>query len=199
MNVSGAVRTIAVAIASILCLWAGNAGAWRRPGLLDQPGQQRDLLRQPRRLWRRRSALDRRRDAEQPHRRGDRPRRRQDLLGRPQQQHDLLRQPRRQRRRRSALDRRRDGERPYGVAIDPAAGRIYWANNGNNTISFANLDGTGGGQLSTAGATVGFPSALRSTPPRAGSTGSMAAATRSPSPSSTAAAAAVSSRPPARR
>ncbi len=44
------------------------------------------------------------------------------------------------------------------MAIDPAAGRIYWANLNNHTISFAKLDGSGGGgQLSTAGATVSFP------------------------------------------
>ena len=47
---------------------------------------------------------------------------------------------------------------PYGVAIDPATNKIYWANPNNNTISFANLDNTGnGGQLSTAGATPGGP------------------------------------------
>jgi hypothetical protein len=34
---------------------------------------------------------------------------------------------------------------PYGAAIDPAAGRIYWANRGTSTISYANLDGSGGG------------------------------------------------------
>ena len=26
---------------------------------------------------------------------------------------------------------------PRGVAVDPAAGRIYWANQGNDTISYA--------------------------------------------------------------
>jgi hypothetical protein len=45
---------------------------------------------------------------------------------------------------------------PAGVAIDPAAGRIYWANFGGQ-ISFANLDGTGGGDLATTGATVNGP------------------------------------------
>jgi DNA-binding beta-propeller fold protein YncE len=32
---------------------------------------------------------------------------------------------------------------PRGVAIDTAAGTVYWTNRGNNQISFANLDGTG--------------------------------------------------------
>jgi hypothetical protein len=44
------------------------------------------------------------------------------------------------------------------VAIDPAAGRIYWANAGNGTISFARLDGSGGGgQLALTGATASTP------------------------------------------
>ncbi len=90
---------------------------------------------------------------------------------------------------------------PLGVAIDPAAGRIYWANFSNNTISFANLDGSGGGgQLSTAGATASFPAGVAIDPAAgriywANSSGT----TRSPSPTSTARAAAASSRPPARR
>jgi DNA-binding beta-propeller fold protein YncE len=45
-----------------------------------------------------------------------------------------------------------------GVAIDAAAGKVYWANANNNTISYANLDGSGsGGQLDTTGATVSVP------------------------------------------
>jgi DNA-binding beta-propeller fold protein YncE len=41
------------------------------------------------------------------------------------------------------------------------ADRVYWANTGNDTISFANLDGSGGGgQLSTAGATPSLPYGL---------------------------------------
>jgi hypothetical protein len=40
------------------------------------------------------------------------------------------------------------------MATDPTEGRIYFANLGNSTISYANLDGSGGGgQLSQAGAT----------------------------------------------
>jgi hypothetical protein len=43
-----------------------------------------------------------------------------------------------------------------GVAMDPAAGRVYWANAGSGKISYANLDGSGGGgDLNTSGATVG--------------------------------------------
>jgi hypothetical protein len=43
--------------------------------------------------------------------------------------------------------------KPHGLAVDPTAGRIYWAND-NNTISYANLDGSGGGgELNLSGAT----------------------------------------------
>jgi hypothetical protein len=38
---------------------------------------------------------------------------------------------------------------PAGIALDPAAGRIYWANSGGDKISFAKLDGSGGGDLQT--------------------------------------------------
>ena len=40
------------------------------------------------------------------------------------------------------------------MAVDPTAGKIYWANEVGNTISFARLDGTGGGQLNLSGATT---------------------------------------------
>jgi hypothetical protein len=46
--------------------------------------------------------------------------------------------------------------KPHGLAIDPAAGRIYWAND-NDTISYANLDGSGGGQINVSGATPSDP------------------------------------------
>jgi hypothetical protein len=55
---------------------------------------------------------------------------------------------------------------PRGVAIDPAAGRIYWANhdgpgaNGvghGTTISYARLNGSGGDDLVTTGATADGP------------------------------------------
>ena len=49
----------------------------------------------------------------------------------------------------------------YGVALDPAGGKAYWINPGNNSISFANLDGSGGGgQLGTAGTTLDNPDLL---------------------------------------
>jgi hypothetical protein len=41
----------------------------------------------------------------------------------------------------------------WGVALDLAAGRAYWGRSGG--ISFARLDGSGGGDLDTAGATPG--------------------------------------------
>jgi hypothetical protein len=43
---------------------------------------------------------------------------------------------------------------PVGVAIDPFARKIYWANQAGNRISVANLDGGGGRNLSTPGATL---------------------------------------------
>jgi low density lipoprotein receptor-related protein 5/6 len=42
---------------------------------------------------------------------------------------------------------------PVGVAIDPAARKLYWANFRGNRISYANLDGSGGGDLPTPGVT----------------------------------------------
>lgn len=45
-----------------------------------------------------------------------------------------------------------------GVSVDHATGRIYWANIVTNEISYANLDGSGGGgALSTSGASVSGP------------------------------------------
>lgn len=45
---------------------------------------------------------------------------------------------------------------PAGTAIDSATGRIYWANSQSGTapISWANLDGSGSGNLNTTGATA---------------------------------------------
>gem|GEM_PF-504885 len=40
------------------------------------------------------------------------------------------------------------------------AGRVYWANNTANTISYADLDGSGGGDLDTGAATVESPSGV---------------------------------------
>jgi DNA-binding beta-propeller fold protein YncE len=47
-------------------------------------------------------------------------------------------------------------EFPDGVAIDPATGKIYWAST-SGKISFADLNGSGGGDLNTTGATVSTP------------------------------------------
>jgi hypothetical protein len=45
-----------------------------------------------------------------------------------------------------------------GVSVDRATGRIYWANIVTSEISYANLDGSGGGgTLSTSGASVSGP------------------------------------------
>jgi DNA-binding beta-propeller fold protein YncE len=50
--------------------------------------------------------------------------------------------------------------RPRGVAIDVAAGRVYWTSPVENLISFTNLEGSGGGaSLNTGLATVNQPNA----------------------------------------
>lgn len=49
---------------------------------------------------------------------------------------------------------------PTGIAIDPAAGRIYVADRGTNEIRFAKLDGTEGGTIFTGAATVSDPYGL---------------------------------------
>jgi hypothetical protein len=50
---------------------------------------------------------------------------------------------------------------PIAPVVDPNAGKIYWGNGGSvNKISFANLDGSGGGDLNTSGATVNNPHGL---------------------------------------
>ncbi len=53
------------------------------------------------------------------------------------------------------------------MAIDPAAGRLYWANRGAAKISWANLDGSGGGDVNTGAATVDEPVGV-AVDPRAG-------------------------------
>ncbi len=46
------------------------------------------------------------------------------------------------------------------MAINVAAGKVYWTDRTGNRISFANLDGSGGGgTLSTGAATVSGPNA----------------------------------------
>jgi DNA-binding beta-propeller fold protein YncE len=51
---------------------------------------------------------------------------------------------------------------PDGLAIDPGARKIYWANDVTpaGVISFANLDGSGGADLNTGAATVNGPSGV---------------------------------------
>jgi hypothetical protein len=53
-------------------------------------------------------------------------------------------------------------EEANGLAIDPAAGKVYWITPGAGagTIYYANLSGGGGGEVSTAGAPAGFPIGL---------------------------------------
>jgi hypothetical protein len=48
---------------------------------------------------------------------------------------------------------------PYGMAIDPAAGKIYWASGSGaqSRISVANLDGGGGMDLPISGAPLNWP------------------------------------------
>jgi len=45
---------------------------------------------------------------------------------------------------------------PYKIALDPAAGRVYWANSGTSpdSISFASVNSSGGGNLDLTGATA---------------------------------------------
>jgi len=51
------------------------------------------------------------------------------------------------------------------VAIDLEAARIYWANQGNATISYANLDGSGGGgELNISGSSPNKPHGLAIAP-----------------------------------
>lgn len=50
---------------------------------------------------------------------------------------------------------------PHGTAIDSAAGKVYWLNQGNGgSIGYANLNGNGAGLLNTAGASFAKPSGL---------------------------------------
>ncbi len=51
-------------------------------------------------------------------------------------------------------------DEPFGIAIDPAAGRIYWASAAGDAISYANLNGSGGADLDTSGAPIEAPDGL---------------------------------------
>jgi hypothetical protein len=46
---------------------------------------------------------------------------------------------------------------PEGIAVNPATRTVYWANTGSNSISWANLDGGGGGVLNTSGVPLDNP------------------------------------------
>ncbi len=89
-----------------------------------------------------------------------------------------------------------------GIAIDPAVGKIYWANWNKDVIASASLAGGAATELKTAGATVDLSRGQsRSTPPPARSTGPTTTGApvekgRSPTPTSTAQATpAISTRP----
>lgn len=49
---------------------------------------------------------------------------------------------------------------PQGLVVDHADGLVYWANAGSNKISYAHLNGSGGGDLTTTGATTSSPTGL---------------------------------------
>ena len=53
---------------------------------------------------------------------------------------------------------------PRGLALDKAAGKLYWANHGANRISVANLDGSGGSDIPTGAATVDDPEGVAIAP-----------------------------------
>ncbi len=46
---------------------------------------------------------------------------------------------------------------PTAVTLDPPSGRFYWGNHAPGGISYANLNGSGGGDLHLGVATVNFP------------------------------------------
>src|SRR3954453_5499023 len=56
------------------------------------------------------------------------------------------------------------GNKPWGVAADPAAGKIYWANYSGGKISWANLDGPGGGGRPAGAARDPGPTGARADP-----------------------------------
>jgi DNA-binding beta-propeller fold protein YncE len=49
---------------------------------------------------------------------------------------------------------------PGGIALDPAADRIYWADSAGSKISYANLDGSGGHDLPITGVPVMVPAGV---------------------------------------
>ncbi len=73
-----------------------------------------------------------------------------------EQRHDRLRQPQRRRRRTAQSQPARPRNRTDSRSIPPAAA-IYWTNFTANKISYANLNGSGGGDLDTTGAPIDGP------------------------------------------
>jgi DNA-binding beta-propeller fold protein YncE len=51
-------------------------------------------------------------------------------------------------------------ENPEGMALDPASGRLFVANAGENQVDFVNLDGSGAGVFSAPGAPVAEPEGI---------------------------------------
>ena len=49
---------------------------------------------------------------------------------------------------------------PLAISIDVAARKIYWLNGGNDTLSWASLDGSGGADLNLGTAMIDLPGAL---------------------------------------
>ena len=137
-----------------------------------------------------------------PRRTRDRLRRGQDLLGEPERHRilDPVREPRRLRRRHPQHLPAPVFE-PHGLAIYPAAGRIYWANwaDPNDLLRKARRIRRRRTRRHR-GASSNSPSASPSTPPRTASTGrtSTAANTTSTSRTSTGPAAAARSTSPGR-
>ena len=99
------------------------------------------------------------RQRERPDRAGDRPSGEQDLLGQSQLGGDPGRGPG---RLRYASDLFGGEASPAGVAIDPAANKIYWGNFGSGAMRVANLDASGtGSDLFTGQGLANFPVLLR--------------------------------------
>jgi hypothetical protein len=48
-------------------------------------------------------------------------------------------------------------DNPLGVAVDPVNRTIYWSSTNSDTIGYARLDGSGGGDLNTSGAVIASP------------------------------------------
>ena len=83
-------------------------------------------------------------------------------------------EPRRQRRRAIWTSGRAPIDLPGALAVDPAAGRLYWTNwgfIGDGWVSYANLDGSGGQKLPITGATLDTPFGMAIDAPPAGCTG----------------------------